>query len=75
MYPKQSLGDVQQQKRKQTFILPVNITTYHILWAHLSPFGLVFAVFGEQMAEYVGTAARHMDQRSLLPQAEAGGDG
>lgn len=43
--------------------------------SHLSPFRLVFAVFGEQMAEDVCAAAGHVHQRTLLAEAEPRGDG
>ena len=45
------------------------------LGAYLSPLGLVLAVFGEQVTQYVGAAAGHVHQRALLPQTEPGGDG
>lgn len=37
---------------------------------HLSALALVLAVLGEEAAEEVSTATCHMDQRTLLPQAE-----
>lgn len=38
--------------------------------AYLSPLALVLAVLGEEAAEEVSAAAGHVDQRTLLPQAE-----
>lgn len=43
--------------------------------AYLSSLGLVLAVLGEQVTEYISTAAGDVDQRALLPQAEPRGDG
>lgn len=40
--------------------------------SHLSLLGLVLAVLGEEVREDVATAAGHVDQRPLLPQAKAG---
>lgn len=40
--------------------------------SHLSFLGLVLAVLGEEVGEDVPAAAGHVDQRALLPQAEAG---
>lgn len=37
---------------------------------YLSALALVLAVLGEEAAEEVSAAARHVDQRTLLPQAE-----
>lgn len=42
-----------------------------VLVSHLSFLGLVLAVLGKEVREDVATAAGHMDQRALLPQAEA----
>jgi len=39
--------------------------------SYLSPLALVLAVLGEQAAEEVTAATGHVDQRPLLPQAEA----
>lgn len=39
--------------------------------SYLSPLALILAVLGEEAAEEVPAAAGHVDQRSLLPQAEA----
>lgn len=41
------------------------------LLSHLSFLGLVLAVLGEEVGEDVPTAAGHVDQGALLPQAEA----
>lgn len=43
------------------------------LLLYLSALALVLAVLGEQGAEEVTTAAGHVDQGPLLPQAEPGG--
>lgn len=50
------------------------ITEYQrrdFLLSHLSFLGLVLAVLGEEVGEDVPTAAGHVDQGTLLPQAEA----
>lgn len=45
------------------------------LSTHLTAFGLILAILGEQMTKNIGAAARHVHQRALFPQTEAGRHG